>query len=763
MDVVSLCPLRTASIIWRRARGEWVQTVVCKATFTLVPGVAQLAEEQEDPSEDDNHWDDDPSRSLYVPSDLVPWKPRADVLLVGKAFAPRKEPVASLVARLEVAGIDKAIEVWCDRVIAADRTVHEGQRFTSMPLVFERAAGGAETWNPVGVGAPRLPNLQPPGYRIGEANGPIPPVGFGPIAPTWPGRAPRRGGDPRWPSGGQRMPEGFDPAFFNAALSDQQVESLRGDERLVLENLHRDHERLVTRLPGIRPRALLDVPGGPREIPLGCDTLWIDTDRAICTLTWRGFVPLQVPDDAGHVIVDFAESPDARGEADARKRDVDGDRTQPILLRSHVVADVDDTSVERASSAPVLPFHSMPEPSLPVVAPAAPPSRPTLAGPMGRLVSAKAPLSVGEAAVLANKGMPTHLLVTPAVIEVDSPALETPALVPSPAPVRARGAKIGAWIPPGVAAGSAEGSSGSALGASNAAAGLAPEQGVALASSSPSVAPRAPAEALEMVWLDPDFADRIRRKSAWKELIAEAKAGARDEEAESGSREQRKESRERREALAVLRRGEPSSAAALEDQLSAALDAGAVTPPLVLVAGALAFPFDELETLKATMALVVPFASGDKKLKELCDTVGQLLASPWLEKGTAGLGGLILRLREAFAQSARGLPTGHLEAHTEQLLLERRHYQKRTVMGQVWIRASLTPAGGGEAIPAYLPESLSKELPMFQGFRARVIAELRPQVDQFEAHPLALRVAALGRIIVRSPAGHRPIPAGSRA
>ena len=222
------------------------------------------------------------------------------------------------------------------------------------------------------------------------------------------------------------------------------------------------------------------------------------------------------------------------------------------------------------------------------------------------------------------------------------------------------------------------------------------------------------------------------------------------EEDESESREQRKESRERREALAVLRHGEPVSAAGLEDLLTAALDSGTVTPPLVLVAGALVFPFDELETLKATMALVLPFASGDKKLKELCDTVAQLLASPWLGSGTAGLGGLLLRLREAFAQSARALPPGHLEAHTEQISLEQRHYQKRTVMGQVWIRASLAPAGGGEAIPAYLPESLSKELPMFQGFRARLIAELRPQVDQYEAHALALRAAALGRVIVRS-------------
>ncbi|HLM74979.1 MAG TPA: hypothetical protein VK459_19855, partial [Polyangiaceae bacterium] len=78
-------------------------------------------------------------------------------------------------------------------------------------------------------------------------------------------------------------------------------------------------------------------------------------------------------------------------------------------------------------------------------------------------------------------------------------------------------------------------------------------------------------------------------------------------------------------------------------------------------------------------------------------------------------------------------------------------YQKRTLLGQEWIRALLTPApagaGAAEAIPTYLPERLAKELPMFQRFRARAIVEARLQLDQFEAHPSALRVVALGRVV----------------
>jgi hypothetical protein len=36
---------------------------------------------------------------------------------------------------------------------------------------------------------------------------------------------------------------------------------------------------------------------------------------------------------------------------------------------------------------------------------------------------------------------------------------------------------------------------------------------------------------------------------------------------------------------------------------------------------------------------------------------------------------------------------------------------------------------------------------MFQRFSAKLVAEARPALDQYEAHPSALRVVALGRLI----------------
>ncbi len=201
MDIVSTCPLRVASIVWRPRAGAWALTIVCKATFRLAPGVCTLAEPQEEPAESDDHWDDDPTRSLHAAGDLVPFKPRADVLLVGHAFAPGGQPARVLRAHLAVGAVDKSVEVWCDRIFWHDGQLLEGQPFARMQLRYERAAFGPA--NPVGVrfdaapdvhGGVRLPNLQPSGLRVARRGDTFGPIGFGAIAPGWPARAEKLSG-----------------------------------------------------------------------------------------------------------------------------------------------------------------------------------------------------------------------------------------------------------------------------------------------------------------------------------------------------------------------------------------------------------------------------------------------------------------------------------------------------------------------------------------------------------------------------------------
>src|SRR5262245_3285398 len=100
MEVVSLSPLPVRSVTWQLRQGTWVLTFACKAAFGRLPGRADFAEEQDPIYLEDQHWSDDPTWSLYAPSDLAPARRRVDVVLVGEAFAPPGKQARSLVARL---------------------------------------------------------------------------------------------------------------------------------------------------------------------------------------------------------------------------------------------------------------------------------------------------------------------------------------------------------------------------------------------------------------------------------------------------------------------------------------------------------------------------------------------------------------------------------------------------------------------------------------------------------------------------------------
>jgi hypothetical protein len=305
-------------------------------------------------------------------------------------------------------------------------------------------------------------------------------------------------------------------------------------------------------------------------------------------------------------------------------------------------------------------------------------------------------------------------------------------------------------------------------------------------------------DALVLLWFDPTFVKPISENPPWAPLLGksdgdrqegperspgddefeegefddngdddddddvdidgdDASYGGEDTPAEDEEEDVPQEVRDRRTILKVLARGEISTAAGISRTVAGALsEDGTLEPPLVLVSGELVFPFDELETLKATVTAVSPLVAGDKKLKEVVDTVNELLKTPWLSRSGSVAEGLTARVKEAFAQGNRVLPPSYLDSHTERMLLEERHYQKRTIFGQTWIRSLFVPASSQESIPAYLPESLSKQLPMFQRLKARIIAEVHLQQDQYESHPTALRVVGLARVSSLAPVPGEP-------
>jgi hypothetical protein len=792
MDVVSICPLPVASFVFRRASGEQVQTIVCKATFDLLAGECRLAAQQEPLHDDDKHYSGDPAKSVYAAGDLAPFKARADVLLVGKAFAPRKEPVRSLRARLVVADVDKSIEVHGDRSRGADGQVREAAPFTSMPLPYERAAGGPATWNPAGVsdaqGGTRLPNLQPPGASPGDRSRPIAPIGFGPIAAGWPQRrmyVDRAAGawpDPAWRE--RPLPERLDPAYFNAAPQDQQASAIRPTEPIVLEHLHRDHPRLTTRLPGLRPAAWTEAAGEtPRGVQLTCDTLWIDTDRSICTVTWRGQLPLPREGARGRVVVSMVDLTPPDEMEPTRPLNGPGapDASPPWLAPRP-----DAPPPPPSPGAAIAPANAPPA-SPPIAAPANSPAAPPLMAPIA--APAPAPAPPAPPPLVAPIASPASRPAAPA-----PPPLMAPIAPPAPPPLAAKrsvpplpplAAKPSAPPPPPMESRWApEPRQGSApvLTVGEAAA-LAARAAPAPAAPEAPASARAPArahpgEVVELLWFDPPFAARIRKRPESKPILAELKPAQREEQADPETPADKRQARDRRDLAAILGLGEPIGASALEEAIAGAMDEGTFSPPLVLLAGDLELPFDPLEALRATIAAAAPFAPGDKALKDTIESASELLRSSWLDRAGNAAEGPTARIKEAFAQAFRALPAGHLEAQADRILLEQRHYQKRAVLGQRWLRALLTlaggpppegpanaeprparaergalPAAGEPPIPTYLPEALASELPMFQRFRVRLFAEARPQLDQYEPHPIALRAVALGRALPKPKRG----------
>lgn len=702
-DVSSEGPFRVASLLWQPHAGAFALTVVCKATFLLLPGEARLAPEQDPPNEDDNYWDDDASRSLHAPCDLVPFKPRVDVLLTGNACAPGHAPVRALLARLGVGAIDKSIAVFGERSFAPDGQIREGSGFTRMPLRYERAAGGPGTVNPVGMrwdGAPDValvPNLQPAGVSITRRSDAIAPVGFGAIAPWWPERQRKLGRHLReaprdWVAA--PLPPDLDPGFFNAAPADQQLDHLRDDERIMLENVHPELPRLSTALPGLRPRARALRSGATEDVPLRADTLWIDADRGVCAVLWRGQVHLADRSERGRVLVDVEPRP-SPSLAEIEPRSL------PSLV------DEDEARLRSEGTVSLL-----------------------YAGPSLRREALPFRQSV------ANVAAPP-LAAPPA--EVRPP----PAYAP---PIDLRAPPLAAPPPPAAIA--------SVLEASNAAAArseilAAPRAPLSAITPAPRTAAPRPRELVKLVWLDGAVGSRLRAVPAFRRTLLESDlTPAEDVEQAMNGEPEGDEARTRRQVSALLSRGD-----ALDEQgvrlarAEAAHDDGLYEPPLVLVAGELSLPFDEVEVLKATIAAVSPFTVADRKLKESVAAVAELLQATWLEGAGSIAGELTRQVTEAFSQTKRPVAPEALAAQVERIVLTRRGYQKRPVLGEERLRGLLLPAGAREAIPTYLPIAVARELPMTPRLGVRLLGTVDTRQDPDERNPIALRVQALGVIV----------------
>jgi hypothetical protein len=291
VEIFCACPFTVAALGWDAAAGAASVSLCVKATFLLTPGLASLATLQE------------PVRLEGAAADapeLVPYKPRADILFAGHAHSPGGAPTEALLARARVGSWRKSLSINGDRTWIPS---FEGLRpsvpvpFRRMPLVYERAVRTGENLLGVDIsqGAAQshpLANIA----AIADQGGETP--GLAAIPFTW--RARRLGLTDAailWASragvGSGPPPDGFDFRVFNAAPSEQQVDEIPPGVALLLENLHPEHPHLETRFPAVRVKVYRRDPqdAGSSEVAVRCDTLGIDTDRGVAFLLWRAVFP----------------------------------------------------------------------------------------------------------------------------------------------------------------------------------------------------------------------------------------------------------------------------------------------------------------------------------------------------------------------------------------------------------------------------------------------------------------------------------------
>jgi hypothetical protein len=343
MDLINKTPFAVITMLWEDLQGQPKLSIIIKGTFAIKnTEVAAIATEQLPILIADELYGGNSTAAVRFESDRVPFKPRTDVVLIGRSHAPVGRPVTQLDVTLRVGRMAKTIRVfgnrqwWFPTKFIFVPLITPPHYFLTMDLVYERAFGGidaAAAWyckeNLIGKGfigkkSKRsihnrpLPNLEDPARLIRSWRSRPRPVGFGFYGRGWMPRLGHAGTyDEQYRKGRAPAPPlDFSYAFYNGAHPDLQVEGyLRGDEEVELTHVSPE-PILRFRLPGVQPKITIakwtvppedwieqnatedrevsveDVPTIEETIPAVLDTLVLIPDEKIFYQVFRGVYPL---------------------------------------------------------------------------------------------------------------------------------------------------------------------------------------------------------------------------------------------------------------------------------------------------------------------------------------------------------------------------------------------------------------------------------------------------------------------------------------
>lgn len=268
LQILNETPFKTAISLTTDQSGADRVNVAVKGTFILThkDNHTRLATEQLPVLLVDEYFGKPGESSIKYPVDLVLEKLNTNVGLIGNARSPGGRPVKQLITSVTIGSLNKSILVtgdryWIEKSLSAGFDMTDAIPFTHMPLVFERAFGGADLTeknsskhdfdrrNPIGTGFRtnrnavanhKLPNLEDPTHLISHWKDRPPIACFGFADSAWDPRLRYAGTyDDGWlKSQCPLLPEDFDLRFFNAADPDLVSETfLKGGEPVRLVNV----------------------------------------------------------------------------------------------------------------------------------------------------------------------------------------------------------------------------------------------------------------------------------------------------------------------------------------------------------------------------------------------------------------------------------------------------------------------------------------------------------------------------------------------
>jgi hypothetical protein len=140
-----------------------------------------------------------------------------------------------------------------------------------------------------------IPNTEEVNHPVKMPGSKYKPMAFGPIGRGWASRLKHAGTyDQDWIDNTfPFLPADFNEAYYQAAPEDQQIPYPKGGEEVVLVNLTPEG-RTAFNLPSIEvPVVFFRNKGENHETLAVLDTVVIEPDKGIFTLTWRASLPLK--------------------------------------------------------------------------------------------------------------------------------------------------------------------------------------------------------------------------------------------------------------------------------------------------------------------------------------------------------------------------------------------------------------------------------------------------------------------------------------